>query len=122
MVNPAGALQLATLVVGRGDGKLTSQIEPAGGEFAFKQELELDANAVPVIAQHGVDNTLLLADAPEAFTGARDPLSFPASAGRVKRLVSHLSVTVNASPRWSGPQSAPPGENREGRIPRAADA
>jgi hypothetical protein len=36
-VNPADVLQFAPLVVSRGDGKLTGQIEPAGGEFAFKK-------------------------------------------------------------------------------------
>jgi hypothetical protein len=74
MVNPAGALQFAPLVVRGGDGKLAGRIEPAGGELAFKKELELDANAVSVMAQHGIDGTLLLADAPEAFTGVRRPL------------------------------------------------
>src|ERR1700730_18452173 len=96
MVNPAGALQFAPLVVGRGDGKLAGRIEPAGGELAFKKELELDANAGPVMAQHGVDSTLLRADAPEAFTGGH-ALWIPTSARRiltqarrVKRLVRHL--------------------------------
>jgi hypothetical protein len=104
MVNPAGALQFAPLVVGGGDGKLAGRIEPAGGELAFKKELELDANAVPVMAQHGVDGPLLLADAPEAFTGGRHALWIPASgrriltpARRVKRLVRHLRSSSQAA-------------------------
>jgi hypothetical protein len=71
VVNPSGALQFAPLVVRGGGRELTGRIEPARGELALEKELELDALAVPVMAQHGVDGTLLLADAPEAFTRVR---------------------------------------------------
>jgi hypothetical protein len=86
MVNPARALQLAPLVIGRSDGKLAGRIEPAEGEPTFKKELELDAHTVAVMAQQGVDRTLLLADAPEALTRVRHMGWFPAPARRVDRL------------------------------------